>query len=85
LKPPAPPARLRLLTRPDCGLCEEFAAAYHALARRQPLPALELTDVDSDARLARRWGLKIPVLLLDETLICHTRLDATELSRLLRL
>lgn len=85
MKALAPGARLRLLIRPECGLCEEFAAAYHTLARRQPLPRLELTDVDSDATLSRRWGLKIPVLLLDDTLICQTRLDAGELMRLLRL
>jgi Glutaredoxin-like domain (DUF836) len=76
---------MRLLVRPECGLCEEFAAAYHALARRQPLPPLELVDVDSDPLLARRWGLKIPVLLWDETLVCQSRLDAGELARLLRL
>lgn len=80
-----PAGRLRLLVRPECGLCEEFIGAYHALARRYPLPALELTDVDSEPTLARRWGLKIPVLLLDDTLICQTRLDAGELIRVLRL
>ena len=83
----APPAagRLRLLVRSECGLCEEFIGAYHALARAHPLPILEFTDVDSDPTLARRWGLKIPVLLLDDTLICQTRLDAGELIRVLRL
>jgi len=81
-----PPAgRLRLLVRAECGLCEEFVGAYHALARHQPLPNLELQDVDSDPVLSRRWGLKIPVLLLDDTLICQTRLDAGELIRVLRL
>ncbi len=82
---PAPPARLRLLVRSECGLCEEFARAYRALARSRPLPPLELTDVDSDPVLARRWGLKIPVLLWDETLICQSHFDAGELTRLLRL
>jgi len=79
------PPRLRLLIRPECGLCEEFAGAYRALARSQPLPALELMDVDSDPALARRWGLKIPVLLWDDTLVCQTHFDAGELRRLLRL
>jgi hypothetical protein len=79
------PARLRLLVRPDCGLCEEFADAYRALARSVALPVLELTDVDSDPLLARRWGLKIPVLLWDDTLVCQTHFDAGELRRVLRL
>jgi hypothetical protein len=35
--------------------------------------------------LARRFGLKIPVLLLDGTLVCAHRFDGAELRRLLRL
>lgn len=82
---PLPAGRLRLLVRPECGLCEEFIGAYNALGRQHPLPALELADVDSEPALSRRWGLKIPVLLLDDTPICHGRLDAGELMRVLRL
>jgi len=41
-------------------------------------------DVDSDAELARRHGLNIPVLLLDGTVVCRHRLDTDELTRLLR-
>jgi hypothetical protein len=77
-------ARLRLLSRPDCGLCDEFAAALAQLARTESLPAVEIIDVDSDPLLARRHGLDIPVLLLDEVRVCQHRLDARELLRLLR-
>jgi len=41
-------------------------------------------DVDSDPELARRYGLDIPVLLLDGVRVCQHRLDASELLRLLR-
>lgn len=77
-------ARLRLLSRPECGLCEEFQADLAHLARATPLPEIEVVDVDSDPRLARRHGLDIPVLLLDEAVVCRHRLDANELLRLLR-
>ena len=77
-------ALLTLLYREDCGLCEEMLAELDALGRRVPLPALEQVDVDSDAELARRHGLHIPVLLLDGTVVCRTRLDSDELTRLLR-
>ncbi len=70
--------------RPECGLCEEMLAALHALGARVALPPLELVDVDSDAQLQRRYGLKIPVLLWGTTLVCAHRLDAPELLRLLR-
>jgi hypothetical protein len=75
---------LTLLYREDCGLCEEMLAELEALGRRIPLPPLEQVEVDSDPELARRHGLHIPVLLLDGTVVCRTRLDSEELSRLLR-
>lgn len=50
-----------------------------ALAKRISLPSLQLLDVDSDPQLRRRYGLKIPVLLLGERLVCSTHLDEAEL------
>jgi hypothetical protein len=54
------------------------------LGRMVTLPPLVKVDVDSDPELARRHGLHIPVLLLDGTVVCRTRLDSVELARLLR-
>jgi hypothetical protein len=59
-------------------------SALHELGRRVPLPPVQSVDVDSDPELARRHGLHIPVLLLDGTVVCRTRLDSDELTRLLR-
>jgi hypothetical protein len=75
---------LTLLTRPGCCLCEEFLDEFRTLAAGIPLPDLVLVDVDSDAVLARRYGLDIPVLLLDGVAVCRHRLDREELLRLLR-
>ena len=75
---------LTLLYREDCGLCEEMQSELELLSRRVPLPPVNPVDVDSDPELARRHGLHIPVLLLDGTVVCRTRLDADELTRLLR-
>ena len=80
------PARLTLLTRTDCGLCEELLAELSALRAHKPLiPPVDLIDVDADPALQRRWGLKLPVLLLDGAPVCLGRLDSPELLRLLRL
>ncbi len=76
--------RLQLLSRAECPLCEEFAAALELLGRELPLPVVDWVDVDSDPQLARRYGLDIPVLLLDGTKVCQHHLDAAELKRLLR-
>ena len=75
---------LALLTRPGCGLCEEFQTEFAAWAVGRNLPALRLQDVDSDPLLQRRYGLKIPVLLLDSVRVCATHFEPTELERLLR-
>ena len=82
---PRPTPRLTLLTRAECELCERLLAELTALRARFPLPAVELVDVDADPLLQRRWGLKVPVLLLDGALVCTPRLDTPELLRLLRL
>lgn len=76
-------ARLTLVQRRDCQLCEEMLVELHALARRLPLPPLDLVDVDADPQLRRRHGLEVPVLLLDGLVVCRHRLDADELTRLL--
>ena len=55
-----------------------------ALGRTISLPPIEVVDVDSDPVLQRRHGLDVPVLLLDGSVVCRHRLDATELKRLLR-
>lgn len=75
---------LTLLLRPECGLCEQMLGELQRLGARMPLPPLRIIDVDSDPLLQRRYGLKIPVLLLDGTLICTQRLDAPELLRMLK-
>ncbi|GAC1456754.1 MAG: hypothetical protein PVSMB6_14890 [Steroidobacteraceae bacterium] len=77
-------ARLTVLHRRDCELCEEMLAALARLQRTLPLPAIAVVDVDSDPQLRRRHGLEVPVLLFDGTVVCRQRLDENELRRLLR-
>jgi hypothetical protein len=76
---------LVLLTRAECGLCERLLLELDALREREPIPAVTLVDVDADSSLQQRWGLKVPVLLLDGERVCEQRLDVPELLRLLRL
>jgi predicted thioredoxin/glutaredoxin len=55
------------------------------LARSLALPPVEVLDVDADPQLLRRYGLDVPVLLLDGSLVCRHQLDVPELKRFLRL
>ena len=81
-------SQLTLLTREGCELCQhmldELAALASSLAAVRPLPQVAVLDIDDDPELARRYGLDIPVLLLDGVKVCQHRLDAGELQRLLR-
>lgn len=76
--------RLTVVHRHDCPLCDEMLAQLTALSRSIALPPIEVVDVDSDRELRRRHGLDVPVLLLDGTVVCRHRLDASELARALR-
>ena len=58
--------------------------ALAELERTQAIPAVTVVDVDSDAQLMRQYGLKVPVLLLDGSVICHYTLNSNELLSLVR-
>lgn len=76
--------RLTLVHRQDCELCDEMLAELQTFGQTRPLPPLDVVDVDSDPELTRRYGLNVPVLLLDGAPVCRHRLDTAELTRLLR-
>ncbi len=76
------PAGLVVLSRDGCGLCLEMLHELAELERAQSLPPVTVVDVDSDPELARQFGLKVPVLLLDGSVICHYTLNSKELLRL---
>jgi hypothetical protein len=76
------PAGLVVLSREGCGLCLDMLHALADLERSQSVPPVTVVDVDSDPELARKFGLKVPVLLLDGSVICHYTLNSKELLRL---
>jgi hypothetical protein len=76
--------RLTVVHRHECELCDEMVAELRALSARMSLPPFGIVDVDADPELLRRYGLHVPVLLLDGSVVCRYRLDVEELQRLLR-
>ncbi|HTP38891.1 MAG TPA: glutaredoxin family protein [Steroidobacteraceae bacterium] len=76
---------LTLLTRTGCELCEHMLQELSGLGAEWPLPPVTLKDVDEDPELQRRYGLRVPVLLLDGERVAEHRLDRSELKRLFRL
>ena len=71
--------RFLVYTREGCALCDEFIADLAPL-----LDTFEVLDVDADATTRRRFGLKVPVLTCEGSVVCHGHLDLPAVARLLR-
>jgi hypothetical protein len=78
------PPGLVVLSREGCGLCHDMLEALAALELSRAIPEVKIVDVDSDPELTRQFGLKVPVLLLDGSVICHYTLNSNELLRLVQ-
>jgi hypothetical protein len=78
------PERFLLYSRPGCGLCEEMLSELRTLPCAQGIP-IDVVDVDLDPTVRARYGHKIPVLMFAGELLCHGRLDPTEVDKTLSL
>jgi hypothetical protein len=76
------PAGLVVLSRAGCHLCEQMLQELAELELAGRIPPTTVLDVDADPDLARQYGLKVPVLLLNHSVICHYTLNSQELLRL---
>jgi glutaredoxin len=74
---------LTVYSRPGCHLCEEMKAAIDRVAQSIPL-TVEVIDISDDAELEARYGLEIPVLLVDGKKAAKYRVSEKELTRILR-
>ena len=75
--------RLTLYSKPGCHLCDEMKHVIDAVAARVPL-AVEVVDISTDADLLDRYGLEIPVLLIDGKKAAKYRIGESELEEILR-
>lgn len=76
-------ARITLLTRPGCHLCE---FAREAVARVRAATGVSWVEVDvaGDPELERQFGDRVPVVLLDGAEHDYFRVDEQRLLRDLR-
>ena len=72
-----------LYVRDGCHLCEQFLVNL-SLDMGASYASLELVDVDREADLAARYGLRVPVLAIAGTVVCEGRYDAPRVRRALR-
>jgi glutaredoxin len=57
--------RVTLYTRIGCHLCETAEAVLRAERHVSPFH-LEVVDVDTDPELVRRYGVRVPVVAVDD-------------------
>ena len=76
---------LTLYSRPGCHLCDEMKANVQRAVRATGAPVtIDEIDISTDPALEARYGLDIPVLLLDGRKVAKYRVMEEELTRLLR-
>lgn len=74
---------LTLYSRPGCHLCDEMKAVVHRVTRAVAMPiTVEEIDISTDPELETRYGLEIPVLLVDGRKAAKYRVTDGELTRI---
>lgn len=72
-----------LVSRIDCHLCERMHEELNAFLGERAAD-VTVVDVDADESLRRRFGHKVPVLLIDGEIACFGRFERGEVERLTR-
>ena len=72
--------RVRLMERPECGLCDEALAALRRVSRRTPVD-IERVDVTRDAELLERYIVRVPVLVVGHAEIDAAGIDDAAIGR----
>jgi thiol-disulfide isomerase/thioredoxin len=75
---------LTLYSRPGCHLCDDMKVIVERVVRSIPEPiTIEEVDISTDPALEARYGLEIPVLLVNGKKAAKVRVREEDLRRLL--
>jgi thiol-disulfide isomerase/thioredoxin len=76
---------LTIYSRPGCHLCDEMKAVVDRVVRSLDTPiTIEEIDISTDPDLEARYGVEIPVLLVDAKKVAKYRISEQELTRIVR-
>ena len=76
---------LTIYSRAGCHLCDEMKTVVQRVVRSVAVPiTIAEIDISSDSDLEARYGVEIPVLLVDGKKAAKYRVTEEELTRLLR-
>jgi thiol-disulfide isomerase/thioredoxin len=74
--------QLTIYSRPGCHLCDEMKAVVERVARSTAAPlTIEEIDISTDPALEARYGVEIPVLLVDGKKAAKYRVTEEALRR----
>jgi hypothetical protein len=75
---------LTLYSRTGCHLCDEMKAIVASAVRTIATPVtVQEIDISTDPELESRYGLEIPVLLVDGKKVAKYRVGEAQLRRIL--
>jgi glutaredoxin len=75
---------LTIYSRPGCHLCEEMKTIVRRVARSVTAPiTIEEIDISADPELESRYGVEIPVLLVNGKKAAKYRVSEEDLTRIL--
>jgi glutaredoxin len=66
-------------TKAGCHLCEDARAMLDEIAAQTPYTLTEI-DIRGDLALFERYRYRIPVIVIDETILIEGRIDYSELA-----
>jgi len=75
---------LTLYSRPGCHLCDEMKAVVQRAARSSAAPVrIDEIDISTDPDLEARYGVEIPVLLIDGRKAAKYRTTEEDVARMI--
>ena len=73
---------LTLYSRPGCHLCDEMKLVVQRVLQSAPEPVtIEVVDISTDTTLEARYGLEIPVLLINGRKVAKYRVTEEVLRK----
>jgi glutaredoxin len=78
--------RLTIYSKPGCHLCDEMELLVHRVVAshsNQHTITVDEVDISTDPDLLDRYGLEIPVLLIDGKKVAKYRVSEEELMRMM--
>lgn len=73
--------RLTIYSKAECHLCEEMKAVVKRVASAVEHISVEEIDISGDPALVNRYGLEIPVLMIDGREVAKYRIAEAELLK----